>query len=463
MLFNSYLFLFAFLPAALTLWWSLVHHRRLRLLVLTLASYLFYGYGGWWYCFLIFASTVIDYTLADRINRTEQENGRRSLLLLSISSNLGLLAVFKYLGFFTENLNLLIGAWDPAATLTVPQIVLPIGISFFTFQSMSYTIDVYRRRVEPAPDFVSFAAYVSLFPQLIAGPIVRYSALEGQLRIPPTRFDSKVMALGLRLFVLGLAKKLLIADVIAREIDPLYASQAPLGFQDAWLAALGYTFQIYFDFSGYSDMAVGLGRMLGFEFPINFRSPYKATSISDFWRRWHITLSEWLRDYLYIPLGGSRRGTGRAAVNACLTFLLGGLWHGASWNFVLWGLYHGALLALHRLIEGLGGGRRLPPIVARAMTFSSVVFGWTLFRSDTVSAACMMWQSMLGLAQPQISEERILLLFMILTAGSACWLLPNSNEMRPRLGWLSGIVLGLLFVACLLSLSRPSPFLYFRF
>jgi len=462
MLFNSFEFLFVFLPITLLLWWWPTQHRRLRLSLLTLASYFFYGFGGWWYCLLILASTFIDYFLGGRLHAATDTKTRRRLLLVSLGSNLGLLGIFKYLGFFSENLNLLLETVQEGSSLPVPAIALPIGISFYTFQSMSYTIDIYRRRVEPAPNFITFAAFVSLFPQLIAGPIVRYSAIEEQLRVPSARLNPKHLAVGLQLFVLGLAKKLLIADVIAAEIDPLFARSSELGFADAWFAALGYTLQIYFDFSGYSDMAVGLGRMLGFTLPENFKSPYKATSITDFWRRWHITLSEWLRDYLYIPLGGGKNGLPRAALNATTTFLLGGLWHGASWNFVLWGLLHGCLLTGHRLAQAYLPFR-VPTPAAQGITFLSVVFSWVLFRVETVGGAGAMFRAMLGVRGFEMAKERILLLFMILAGGCGCFLLPNTTELRPRLGRRAALLLGVLFVACLLSLSRPSPFLYFRF
>lgn len=301
MLFNSHVFLLVFLPLALLGWWGLRTRPALRLGLLTGASYVFYGYWDPRFTLLMLASTLVDYVAGARIARAEEAGPRRFWLGLSLTTNLGLLAFFKYAGFFARTLNALV-----ADSVPVWDIVLPVGISFYTFQSMSYSIDIYREDAKPATSLLHFAAYVSMFPQLVAGPIVRYAEIEAQLRALKSRIDAETVARGLHFFVLGLAKKVLIADVIAARLQ--FHDAARFGLLDAWTNVLGYTAQIYFDFSGYSEMAVGLGIWLGFELPKNFDSPYKAKDASDFWRRWHITLSEWLRDYLYIPLGGNRGG-----------------------------------------------------------------------------------------------------------------------------------------------------------
>ena len=465
MLFNSYTFIFFFLPIILVLWWWPGLSRRHRLALLTIGSYVFYGWAEWWYCLLILGSTMVDYMAGRRLTPERPAAHRRAWLVTSLAANLGLLAVFKYAGFMARSINVVAGllAGSGPGLVEVPDIVLPVGISFYTFQSMSYTIDRYRQRVPEARDFLEFAAYVSMFPQLIAGPIVRYSAIAGQLRSIPTRLAASRVALGLHFFVFGLSKKLLVADPIARAIDPLLKNWEWLGFGDAWLSMSGYSLQIYFDFSGYSDMAVGLGLWLGFQLPRNFDSPYKALGPSDFWRRWHMTLSEWLRDYLYIPLGGNRRGLPRASASILVTMLLGGLWHGPSWTFAAWGLYHGLLLAVEHPLRGRLLRFR-PAGAIRVLTFVAVVLGWVLFRSDSFAMAMHLWWVMIGGegvgffpgAQP-------LLLVLVVLGMMWCWMAPNTWEETASFRSLRAVLLALLFLACVLVMTRPSPFLYFRF
>lgn len=342
MVFASYAFLFCFLPATLGLYYLV--RKGEREAVLTLASYLFYG---WWrpdFVLLMLSSTVIDYWAGRTIYASRDSGQRRRFLILSICVNLGLLGYFKYWNFGIDSLNALLAQWD-VGHISWPAIVLPVGISFYTFQSMSYSIDIYRGAARPVERFDHFACYVALFPQLVAGPIVRYNTLEKQLRSREHSWEK--FSSGARLFQIGMAKKLIIADNLAPVADAAFAATDP-GCAASWVGLLAYTFQIYYDFSGYSDMAIGLGRMFGFEFPVNFNSPYKSKSITEFWRRWHISLSTWLRDYLYIPLGGNKRGSIRTYVNLGLTMLLGGLWHGAAWTFVAWGAYQGGWLALER-------------------------------------------------------------------------------------------------------------------
>ena len=307
MLFNSFVFLFLFLPLVLAVWWLPVLSVRVRLCVLVIASYLFYGWWDYRFVSLLVVSTLVDYYVGKRLYDAQSPWRRTAWLTVSVAVNLAVLGFFKYAGFFARAANALVGMSE-GGPVPVLDFILPVGISFYTFQTMSYSIDIYRNESRPATSLLHFAAYVSMFPQLVAGPIVRYSHIEDQLREIATRIDWSMMARGLFFLGIGLGQKILLADPIAAQIDPLLADYHSLEFWGAWYTMLGYTCQLYFDFSGYSTMAVGLGLMLGFLFPQNFNSPYKAANISDFWRRWHITLSEWLRDYLFIPLGGSRNG-----------------------------------------------------------------------------------------------------------------------------------------------------------
>ncbi len=455
MLFNSYTFIFFFLPAMLILWWWPGLSRNQRLALLTIGSYVFYGWAEWWYCLLMLGSTIIDYVAGRRLAPDKPHRERLAWLLVSLAANLGLLAVFKYAGLMARSVNLVAG-WVSGSgpeLLEVPDIILPIGISFYTFQSMSYTIDRYRKRVPETESLLEFAAYVAMFPQLIAD----------QLRAIPTRLTASRVALGLHFFIFGLSKKLLVADPIARAIDPLLKHWEWLSFGDAWLSMTGYSLQIYFDFSGYSDMAVGLGLWLGFQLPQNFDSPYQALGFSDFWRRWHITLSQWLRDYLYIPMGGNRQGLPRAAAAILVTMLLGGLWHGPSWTFAAWGLFHGLLLALEHALHRLKLWSP-PAVLVRLATFIAVVLGWVLFRADSFPMAAHLWWVMVGGTGIAFVPEAQPFLLVLATLGITwCWMARNTWDgtasLRPR----RAVLLALLFMACVLVMTRPSPFLYFRF
>ncbi|MBW2495327.1 MAG: MBOAT family protein, partial [Deltaproteobacteria bacterium] len=380
---------------------------------------------------------------------------RKRWLILSLVTNLGALAGFKYLGLITSGLGDLFGH----ERIPFLEAALPIGISFYTFQSMSYSLDLYRRRIQPARSFRDFAAYVSMFPQLIAGPIVRYADLEPQLA--RRDHDTDQFASGVYLFVVGMAKKLLVADTLAKISGPLFAQSDP-GFCDAWIAMMLFSGQIYFDFSAYSDMAIGLGRLFGFEFPENFRSPYRATSFADFWRRWHITLSSWLRDYLYIPLGGNRRGALRTYLNLLVTMLLGGLWHGASWNFMLWGGVHGGLLALERLCRG-----RIPapPKIARQiLIFLAVTAVWVPFKFEAFSQTVLWWGAMFGAAGlgsaslVEVGAAALMLLLVWLPRRVYDW---DLRFDLPQIAYVSALFIS----AILIGYGRVeiSPFLYFRF
>lgn len=465
MLFNSYVFCLLFLPLVLAVWWWLPG-TRLRLGALTLASYLFYGWWDWRFVPLMLLSTSADYVAGGYLARSGDAARRRVCLGLLLAFNLGILGVFKYFDFFTGTLNglgVLLGA---PMDLPLLHLVLPVGISFYTFNSISYTIDIYRGRLAPARGFLEFAAFVAMFPHLIAGPIVRYADMAPQLEAVPPRPERAAWVMGLWFLVLGLAKKVLLADALADQVvTPLWHQWASLDSGEAWLATLGYTLQIYFDFSGYSDMAVGLAFLLGFRFPQNFNSPYRATNIAEFWRRWHMSLSFWLRDYLYIPLGGSERGAGRAARNLLLVMFLGGLWHGAAWTFVLWGLYHGLLLAGHAWCRRHALVPRAGPLAA-LLTFVLVMLGWVLFRSASLAEAAHLLGVMTGFVAGAGGNGGLLGLFaypLLLFALGIVWFSPNSWELRFPRTRLAAVGLALLALACVLRFAAPSPFLYFQF
>jgi alginate O-acetyltransferase complex protein AlgI len=411
MVFSSQLFLFWFLPAALAFYY--LAPRRLKHLVLTIFSYVFYGWVNPSFSILLLGSTLIDWiaglTMAGTTpwSRTPiallpvgvQRNRRERLaLLLSVTSNLSLLGFFKYFNFAVDSWNGLAGnlGIDAASLDTALRVTLPLGISFYTFQSMSYAIDVYRGEAKALRNFVDFACFVSMFPQLVAGPIIRFSEVADQLA-NRTHTLAK-FARGVAFFSVGMAKKVLLANPCGQIADTVFDAGSPGVFQ-AWHGVVAYAFQIYFDFSGYSDMAIGLGLMFGFVFARNFDSPYQSQSITEFWRRWHISLSTWLRDYLYVPLGGNRKGVRRTYINLGLTMLLGGLWHGASWNFVIWGAFHGALLALERRVgvDRLYGW--MPRTARIATTFSLVLVSWVFFRAANLPAAVGYLGRMLGFGE----------------------------------------------------------------
>ena len=385
MVFSSLLFLFGFLPLFLFCYY--LAPDRLKNGVALFGSYFFYAWGEPIFAIILFGSSAIDYVLSRMLGKLdESDTFRRNLiLLLSILLNLGFLAYFKYANFFVAQINNVLGMVGRSA-LPWQEVVLPIGISFFTFQKLSYMIDLYRGIVKPARSFLSYALYVVLFPQLIAGPIVRYHDVAQQLS--RRTHSAEKFTEGIWRFSLGLAKKTLIANVMGGVADWAFNPQLenlPLWF--AWAGLFAYSFQIYFDFSGYSDMAIGLGRMMGFEFLENFNRPYTAVNFTDFWRRWHISLSNWFREYLYIPLGGNKCSASRSYINLWIVFLFSGLWHGASWTFIAWGAFHGFFLTLNRIFHGRQGTSRLPLFFARARTFVLVSLGWVFFRCETFGHA----------------------------------------------------------------------------
>jgi alginate O-acetyltransferase complex protein AlgI len=457
--FASFIFLFWFLPAFLPTYFALP--QRWRNLALTLGSFVFYG---WWrphYVLLMLLSVTLDYAAARAMGTPETGRNRRFWLWFSVATNLGLLAWFKYA-------NLFVGTWNDVAPWPVEweQVLLPVGISFYTFQSMSYTIDVYRGQVKPVRSFTDLLCFVSMFPQLVAGPIVRYRDVEHALR--DRSVDLKAASDGVFLFALGLAKKVLIADSVGPLVDAVYAQDAP-GLAASWLAAVGYSVQIYFDFSGYSDMAIGLGLLLGFRFPPNFLSPYRAFSITELWRRWHVSLSTWLRDYLYVPLGGNRGGEARAQVNVATTMLLGGLWHGASWTYLLWGAWHGLFLVVERRIGKRAPYGRLPLVGQVLCTFLIWTLGLVIFRSQTMAELVQMTNGLLGRngvgGVPDLGQRQPYAAAGLVVGLFVVFALPRTEQLVARCHPL--VMLGALG-ACLLAICQLLTgdfvsFIYYQF
>jgi alginate O-acetyltransferase complex protein AlgI len=485
MVFSSQIFLFYFLPAVLLLYYAAPFRARTALIAI--ASYVFYGWANPIWAVIMFFGSGVDYLcglalvrlsgLPDRDGlppvigpEVPRTRAMKVVLAVSIVTNLGLLAVFKYTGFVAENVDALGRALGAGGELVpVLHLVLPVGISFYTFKAMSYAIDVYRGDARPMRRFTDYMCFEAFFPDLVAGPIIRYAAMEEQMRLRQHTWDK--FARGVAFFALGMAKKILIANPMGHIADTAFGAGALRVF-DAWFGVFGYAFQIYFDFSGYSDMAVGLALMMGFVLIQNFDSPYKADSITDFWRRWHISLSTWLRDYLYIPLGGNRRGPKRTYANLMAVMLLGGLWHGASWNFVLWGAIHGGMLAFERAQGKQGFYARLARPVRIALTFLVVCLSWVFFRAKTLQEATRYLASMFGAAhagaQSDVVAGAIYTPYhaaMFVVAALVVWALPNTWVFTSRLSFAraaSGMALLVLSVL-LMWTQTVNPFLYFQF
>lgn len=454
MLFHELTFLFVFLPVVAGV--CFVLPARLRNPFLLVASVFFYAVSSLAFLPVLFAAMAIDYVAGARIAAAPGPATRRAWLVLSVTSNLLILGFFKYAGLVSGTLA------DLGLGVPVVDVALPVGISFYTFQSMSYAIDLYRGKAHRARSLTDFALYVTMFPQLIAGPIVRYVDVEAQL-VEREETPEKILD-GVDLFVVGLAKKLLLADTAAAIADPIFTRGAPTPLE-AWVAVFAYAAQIYYDFAGYSDMARGLGRMFGFEFPKNFDSPYQATSFQDFWRRWHITLSTWLRDNLYIPLGGSRHGTARTVLALAATMLLGGLWHGASWSFLVWGGLHGLYLGLERALRGRVPA---PPVaVRRVIVLLGVLVAWVFFRIEDVGDALRWLSAMAGVvpAAPWSVPLHAAEWVFLGVAWAAALLLPNADaiDRRPTPRRIA-LTVATLVVSLVVGQGRGiSPFLYFRF
>jgi D-alanyl-lipoteichoic acid acyltransferase DltB (MBOAT superfamily) len=466
MVFSSTSFLFLFLPIFMAVYF-LAPSLRAKNLATLFFSLTFYGWGEPWFVLVLLASIAFNTVAALRIDE-RTGSARTSALAFCITVNLSLLAVFKYAGFVVGNLNVILDSFG--FIVPVPKIALPLGISFFTFHCLSYLIDVYRGRFAANRDPVEVALYISLFPQLVAGPIVRYKTVARQLR--SRRHTLGRASIGVRIFIIGLAQKVLIADQVAQIVDAVFDHTKLPSMAEAWLGLLAYTLQIYFDFAGYSNMAIGLGLVLGFTFPRNFRLPYAAQSITEFWRRWHISLSSWLRDYLYIPLGGSRNGALRTYRNLATVFVLCGLWHGASWTFVLWGVWQGASL----VIERVELGRLLlylPPLGRCAYTLLIVMFGWVLFRANDLKAAGRMYGSLFGqhgVGGIGFELHSVLSLGVLLPLFAGCILAFSPKWPKPKVPDVTFEVVRAAWSFCLLvatviyvAAGVYSPFLYFRF
>lgn len=399
--------------------------------VLAVASCLFYAAWDWRYLGLLLLVSVIDYACAAWIDTSTSERARKAWLFASISSNLGILAYFKYYNFFVGTWNGLLGQ---LVSLPVMAIVLPAGISFYTFKSMSYTVDVYRREITPCRSHLDYVTFVTFFPELIAGPIVRASVFLPQMGrdIGPTTERVRV---GTNIFLVGLFKKLVIADRMAQVADPVFASPDRFDTLSTWAGVVAYAIQIYADFSGYSDMAIGTAKMIGYDLPENFAMPYASPNITEFWRRWHITLSTWLRDYLYIPLGGNRAGSTRTYVNLLLTMLLGGLWHGASWNFVAWGALHGGALAFHRWLSR-ATRLRLPVLVSLPLTLVFVMLAWVPFRAASFSDSWKVLRALFGAGAGRAHFIHASLAWcvpLLVTTHWLCTMLERSETLRAHL------------------------------
>jgi alginate O-acetyltransferase complex protein AlgI len=490
MVFSSIIFIFWFLPLTLLAYAGAVGPWLTRCpggrelssrtgvwlgnAALLLASLLFYFWGEQKRIYILLAAIALNYAAGWMMGSAEGVDAARKrrrlvILGLTVAFNLGLLIYFKYMNFLAGVMV------STGISFAIEPVVLPLGISFFIFQAMSYSVDVYRGHVPPARDIVAFACYITMFPQLVAGPIVRYCDVATQL----TRrvLSGEKLASGIRRFIIGLAKKVLIANQMAVLADQAYALPADeVTLGAAWIGTLAYTLQIYFDFSGYSDMAIGLGRMFGFEFLENFNYPYIARNVQDFWRRWHISLSTWFRDYLYIPLGGSRGSRARTYVNLCLVFALCGFWHGASLSFLLWGLYHGCFLVMERVWQGRGTSHRL---VGHVYTMLVVMGGWVLFRAENIAQAMVFWKAMIGGGGSVPGGSEIWLWFgrdiqLAMVAGAlfstpvAAWAAHRLNGTKVGTvvyRWARWIAVVALFLACLplLVADTYNPFIYFRF
>ena len=473
MVFSSTLFLVYFLPIFLGFYF--LAPPKSRNYVALLGSTFFYAWGAPLFVIVVYGSLLIDFWLVRQFASTK--NYRKWLVAASVALNVGLLAYFKYANFFVENFNSILHSFG-VEQVAWTAVALPIGISFFTFQKLSYTIDVYRGKHASLDSFADYALYIILFPQLIAGPIVRYNEIADQLidRSAHETVDDRL--LGFFRFTIGLAKKVLVANVVGQVADTAFSLEGDaLTASWAWTGILAYSMQIYFDFSGYSDMAIGLGRMMGFVFPENFNSPYTSASITEFWRRWHMTLSRWMKDYLYIPLGGNQKGTGRTYFNLWTVFLLSGLWHGASWNFIIWGGYHGFFLVserlfLNRFYSKIG---RIPSTV---ITFFVAILGWVVFRAETLPEAMNFYTALFSFGEgfyiPTVSQEfkitmAIALIFSFVAMVPWAEKIQNtlftqakSSLLLVAVKTILAIVL-LVFSLSMITASGFNPFIYFRF
>jgi alginate O-acetyltransferase complex protein AlgI len=475
MVFNSIEF-FIFLPIVLGLYW--MSKRRAQNVLLLGASYVFYGWWDYRFLSLIVISTLMDFFFARAIHGSRTEKNRKTWLLASLGVSLGILGFFKYFDFFADSAVGLLNAVGLSADAATISIVLPVGISFYTFQTMSYTFDVFRRRIEPERNLISFAVYVAFFPQLVAGPIERAQHLLPQIQSERRRPTPLDLWTGSWLILVGLFQKVVLADGLAKLVQERFADPSAHGALSLLIGVYAFSIQIYGDFAGYSSIARGTSRLFGIELMRNFEQPYLSTNITQFWRTWHISLSTWLHDYLYVPLGGNQRGRRRTYINLMLTMLLGGLWHGAAWGFVVWGGLHGIYLAAHRALGAHEArGRPAPPgfrdlwrVIA---TFHLVAFTWIFFRADTVGQA---WQYLVGLGrvgrlaapgQLHLGAAAALVLVMMSLSFAIDWIDRNRYRLQPLTSWSPihlGVAAGLMITGLLVFGGQtPTPFIYFQF
>lgn len=473
MVFSSSLFLVYFLPVFLTVYMLLP--RKVKNLFILLSSIFFYAWGAPDFIFIVLGAIFIDFYLVKAMDRSEGRS-RKYWVSASVALNIILLGYFKYANFLVDNLYYLLGSigWEPMKWM---EVALPIGISFFTFQKITYAVDVYRRVHEPLRKPGDYAMYILMFPQLIAGPIVRYNEIADQI-VDRKRYETNENRLsGFFRFVIGLSKKVLIANVLGAQADAIFAIDgASLTTSTAWLGVTAYAFQIYFDFSGYSDMAIGIGRMLGFKFPENFNNPYISQSITEFWRRWHMTLGRFMKDYLYIPLGGNRVSPTRLYFNLWVVFLISGLWHGAAWNFVIWGGFHGLFLVLDRLFL-LKFYKVIGKVPSVAITFFISLIGWVFFRAETLPQAMTFLEAMFSFTGGKLATDPGIKFYIILGVAiffSFFGLLPRIEKWQERvldyttrfspLAWMTVFSI-IFFIVSLASVTSSgfNPFIYFRF
>jgi len=487
MLFNSALY-GAFLLGTFAVFWLLHAHRVVRALFLVVASYSFYFYGTWdaateqtvplgpfgWSALclgVIFVGSTLDYWIGRALGRTESPGARKALLLVSVVYYLGVLSIFKYFDFAVDSFASVLAAFGVHATVTHLRLVLPFGISFFTFETMSYTIDVYRRELEPADGYLDYLLFVAFFPHLVAGPIVRPRQMLPQLKAPPV-LDPDMQARGLWLIATGLGKKIVVGDTLSVNlVGRAFGNPERFSSVELVVAVYAYAIQIYCDFSGYTDVAIGSALLFGYRLPENFNAPYLAKSLQDFWHRWHISLSTWLRDYLYVPLGGSRKGSLRTYVNLMITMLLGGLWHGASWNFVIWGALHGGGLAATRMWQrarGEGGGTGLARVVTTFLTFQFVCLAWVFFRAPTFGHATLILARIAratgGTANVSARVALVLAAGMVLHAVPTGW----ADRLRERFVRTPALAQGVLLALAAYALhlaagAKAEPFVYGQF
>ena len=471
MLFNSYIFIFAFFPICIAAWYLLNHFKKYTLgkISLLISSLIFYAYYNVNYGLIIISSILVNYLLSHIMICSTKQVLRKFAFAFGLLFNIGLIAYYKYTDFMIDNINLLF-----KTDLPLMHILMPLGISFFTFQQLSYVIDSYKKDI-PKYSLLDYSIFVLFYPQLIAGPIVLHDEIVPQISSKTNKaFDFKIFSRGFYLFTLGLAKKVLVADFLSKFSSFAFDTTSQITSMDAWIGVLAYTFQIYFDFSGYCDMASGIANMYGMELPMNFNSPYKAVDIIDFWDRWHITLTRFFTRYIYIPLGGSRKGTVRTYLNILIVFLVSGIWHGAGWNYILWGLLHGVANILNKIFKK---PIKKIPIISRIATFVFVSITWVFFRAKNVSYALEMLKNMFSFSSFAVSDTikgnlsfvpgswHIIALALI---GIVIYLsmfsknaLEKSEKFTPKL--LNGVMTIILFVFSVLQLSQVSEFLYFNF